>query len=99
QSRLGLHDARAEPAAAVSPGQPGAYESARDAHRAAAVERARQLGQPARAGVDHEARIRTILRYHAVAILTRKDSMNILVTGGAGFIGSHMAKRHLADGH
>jgi UDP-glucose 4-epimerase len=25
--------------------------------------------------------------------------MNILVTGGAGFIGSHMAKRHLADGH
>ena len=30
---------------------------------------------------------------------TRKDSMNILVTGGAGFIGSHMARRHLADGH
>ncbi len=26
-------------------------------------------------------------------------SMNILVTGGAGFIGSHMAKRHLDDGH
>jgi UDP-glucose 4-epimerase len=25
--------------------------------------------------------------------------MNILVSGGAGFIGSHMAKRHLADGH
>ncbi len=25
--------------------------------------------------------------------------MNILVTGGAGFIGSHMAHRHLADGH
>jgi UDP-glucose 4-epimerase len=25
--------------------------------------------------------------------------MNILVTGGAGFIGSQMAKRHLADGH
>jgi UDP-glucose 4-epimerase len=25
--------------------------------------------------------------------------MNILVTGGAGFIGSHMAKRHLEDGH
>ena len=25
--------------------------------------------------------------------------MNILVTGGAGFIGSHMAKRHLADGN
>jgi UDP-glucose 4-epimerase len=25
--------------------------------------------------------------------------MNILVTGGAGFIGSHMARRHLADGH
>ncbi|HEV8117635.1 MAG TPA: NAD-dependent epimerase/dehydratase family protein [Thermoanaerobaculia bacterium] len=25
--------------------------------------------------------------------------MNILVTGGAGFIGSHMAKRHLDDGH
>jgi len=25
--------------------------------------------------------------------------MHILVTGGAGFIGSHMAKRHLADGH
>ena len=25
--------------------------------------------------------------------------MNILVTGGAGFIGSHMAQRHLADGH
>ncbi len=25
--------------------------------------------------------------------------MNILVTGGAGFIGSHMAKRHVADGH
>ena len=25
--------------------------------------------------------------------------MNILVTGGAGFIGSHMAKRHLQDGH
>ena len=25
--------------------------------------------------------------------------MNILVTGGAGFIGSHMAKRHLSDGH
>ena len=25
--------------------------------------------------------------------------MNVLVTGGAGFIGSHMAKRHLADGH
>ena len=25
--------------------------------------------------------------------------MNILVTGGAGFIGSHMAARHLADGH
>ena len=25
--------------------------------------------------------------------------MKILVTGGAGFIGSHMAKRHLADGH
>lgn len=25
--------------------------------------------------------------------------MNILVTGGAGFIGSHMAERHLADGH
>jgi UDP-glucose 4-epimerase len=25
--------------------------------------------------------------------------MNILVTGAAGFIGSHMAKRHLADGH
>ena len=25
--------------------------------------------------------------------------MNILVTGGAGFIGSHMASRHLADGH
>src|SRR5207244_7428107 len=27
------------------------------------------------------------------------DSMNILVTGGAGFIGSHMARRHLDDGH
>jgi UDP-glucose 4-epimerase len=25
--------------------------------------------------------------------------MNILVTGGAGFIGSHMAKRHRNDGH
>jgi UDP-glucose 4-epimerase len=25
--------------------------------------------------------------------------MNILVTGGAGFIGSRMAQRHLADGH
>jgi len=25
--------------------------------------------------------------------------MNILVTGGAGFIGSHMAKRHADDGH
>ncbi|MEO8190501.1 MAG: NAD-dependent epimerase/dehydratase family protein [Acidobacteriota bacterium] len=25
--------------------------------------------------------------------------MNIVVTGGAGFIGSHMARRHLADGH
>ena len=25
--------------------------------------------------------------------------MNILVTGGAGFIGSHMAARHVADGH
>ncbi len=25
--------------------------------------------------------------------------MNILVTGGAGFIGSRMAARHLADGH
>ena len=25
--------------------------------------------------------------------------MNILVTGGAGFIGSHMASRHLSDGH
>ncbi|HEY7369291.1 MAG TPA: NAD-dependent epimerase/dehydratase family protein, partial [Thermoanaerobaculia bacterium] len=25
--------------------------------------------------------------------------MNILVTGGAGFIGSHMARRHLSDGH
>ena len=25
--------------------------------------------------------------------------MNILVTGGAGFIGSHMARRHLDDGH
>lgn len=25
--------------------------------------------------------------------------MNILVTGGAGFIGAHMAKRHLDDGH
>ncbi|HSS44173.1 MAG TPA: NAD-dependent epimerase/dehydratase family protein [Thermoanaerobaculia bacterium] len=25
--------------------------------------------------------------------------MNILVTGGAGFIGAHMAARHLADGH
>ncbi len=25
--------------------------------------------------------------------------MNILVTGGAGFIGSHMARRHLAAGH
>lgn len=25
--------------------------------------------------------------------------MNILVTGGAGFIGSHMAKRHSDDGH
>jgi UDP-glucose 4-epimerase len=25
--------------------------------------------------------------------------MNILVTGGAGFIGSHMAKRHSNDGH
>jgi UDP-glucose 4-epimerase len=25
--------------------------------------------------------------------------MNILVTGGAGFIGSHMARRHIAEGH
>ena len=25
--------------------------------------------------------------------------MNILVTGGAGFIGSRMAARHLSDGH
>jgi UDP-glucose 4-epimerase len=25
--------------------------------------------------------------------------MNVLVTGGAGFIGAHMAARHLADGH
>jgi UDP-glucose 4-epimerase len=25
--------------------------------------------------------------------------MNIVVTGGAGFIGSHMARRHIADGH
>ena len=25
--------------------------------------------------------------------------MNILVTGGAGFIGAHMAARHLSDGH
>jgi UDP-glucose 4-epimerase len=25
--------------------------------------------------------------------------MNILITGGAGFIGAHMARRHLADGH
>ena len=25
--------------------------------------------------------------------------MNILVTGGAGFIGSHMARRHIADGY
>ena len=25
--------------------------------------------------------------------------MNIVVTGGAGFIGSHMAARHIADGH
>jgi UDP-glucose 4-epimerase len=29
----------------------------------------------------------------------RRESMNILVTGGAGFIGSHMAARHVADGH
>src|SRR6476660_6633287 len=35
------------------------------------------------------------------ALYTRegRHSMNILVTGGAGFIGSQMAKRHLADGH
>ena len=25
--------------------------------------------------------------------------MNILVTGGAGFIGAHMAQRHLSDGN
>ena len=42
--------------------------------------------------------IRSVLRYHACSS-QRKDSMNILVTGGAGFIGSHMAKRHLDDGH
>src|SRR6185369_4356454 len=35
------------------------------------------------------------------ALYTRegRHSMNILVTGGAGFIGSQMARRHLADGH
>src|SRR4030095_6751190 len=31
--------------------------------------------------------------------IMRRESMNILVTGGAGFIGSHMVDRHLADGH
>ncbi|HEY6064983.1 MAG TPA: NAD-dependent epimerase/dehydratase family protein [Thermoanaerobaculia bacterium] len=29
----------------------------------------------------------------------RREFMNILVTGGAGFIGSHMAARHRKDGH
>ena len=32
-------------------------------------------------------------------VLTKKDGMKILITGGAGFIGSAVVRRAVADGH
>src|SRR5438270_11895816 len=53
-----------------------------------------------RASFDCQARSRSLLsRPYDLSAATSRPRMRVLLAGAAGFVGSHLAERMIADGH
>ena len=66
---------------------------------AAAPARHLRRAQPLQAGSGRAGRLRVLLDRSSIANGRETSAVRVVITGAAGFLGSHLSDRFLADGH